>query len=398
MSKLPCVAIDPYLLILPEPCYSTEDIIRFAKGLLDWSVALSDADTEYVISDLCLESMFLDGWYPYTGRISRLVQKFGQADALDFIDESTLIRLAQKVLERTPRLEEKIGIEAILFDQDSISIEPQAITERLGENTSLALKESLAMLGLGLTHLTTMPNGCVFASLNGHGCKNLSEVDLEVTVEEVAFSDLPSNTLQFPLTFSETLAICHGHDDYIQQVHALELWGQAEVEKNILVAIMAKAMEHKRIGLPIVGTSPSYSAGFIVVKDSLYRFEIGSQFSPNYSAGSVIVKDGLYRFRFGSQFLASIQKWGFGNRQDWAMLLIDTCARILLGVPKNEVKPFRISAKSDVQRQRKADNAFAWRAHLTKANAGFRLLLWTTPDGVIEFANIGPKKELLIEE
>jgi len=375
MSKLPSVAIDPYLLIFPEPCHSADQLMNFIDGLLNWSETLSRLDTEYFISELCVESLMLDGWYPYSGRIERLIQKFGLTDAdnIDFVDENTLITLAQKVLDKTPRLEEHVGIEIILYDEESVCVEPIAVIDRLGENTSFALKQSFAILGLGLTHLTTMPNGCVFASADGNECVNLSEVSFEVTVDEVAFFDPPPQQILFPLSYSETFHVCLGHADYIKQVSVLELWGYGDSEQHILDAIVARAMEHRETGVPTSGTLPSYSAGLVAERN-------------------------LYQFRLGSQFLASVQKWGFGNRQDWAMLLIDTCARILLSIPKNEINPFRISAHSGEQRERSSDGALAWRTHLTKANAGFRLLLWTTPDGVIEFANIGPKKELIIEE
>ena len=319
--------------------------------------------------------MYQDGWYPYTRRFNRLVQKYELEDEIDFADEETLIRLAQKVLEKTPRLEERVGVEAIACnDTDKqIVIHPPAVAQRLGKNSAIALKESLAILGLGLTHLTTMTCGCVFASVESDGCSELAELNMEVVIDEAAFSVSPPIQVAFPLSYSETLHICLGHGDYIRQVDTLELWGNADSEQGALDAILGMAIKHQEIGLPQVATPASYTSGLLVDK-------------------------GMIRFRLGPKFLYSVQQWGFGSRQDWAMLLIDSCARILLAIPKKEIKIFETSAQSRNQRRRAIDNALAWRTHLTKANEGFRLMLWTTSDGLIEFANVGPKKELLIEE
>jgi len=78
------------------------------------------------------------------------------------------------------------------------------------------------------------------------------------------------------------------------------------------------------------------------------------------------------------------------------MVLIETCARIVIGYPKNELAPFRIDANSSKQRSRE-DGSRAFRTHLTKKGPGFRLMFWETPTGLIEFANVGDKDELVIE-
>lgn len=51
---------------------------------------------------------------------------------------------------------------------------------------------------------------------------------------------------------------------------------------------------------------------------------------------------------------------------------------------------------SDVE-DRGGDRATAWRVHLTKAGLGLRLMIWRDGD-VIEFANVGVKHALEIEE
>ncbi len=107
--------------------------------------------------------------------------------------------------------------------------------------------------------------------------------------------------------------------------------------------------------------------------------------------------DGTQRshYRFGEHFLESVRNWGFGARPDHASVLIESCARIILGIPKNPLNEFRESSNSAEQRTRD-DGACAFRTHLTKKGAGFRLMLWRLMDGTIEFANVGDKDELAI--
>jgi len=78
------------------------------------------------------------------------------------------------------------------------------------------------------------------------------------------------------------------------------------------------------------------------------------------------------------------------------MVLIESCARIVLGVPKNPIKEFRINSKPTSDQRVRHDGSLAYRTHLTKKGAGLRLMIWIRPDGTFEFANMGDKDELEI--
>ena len=101
-------------------------------------------------------------------------------------------------------------------------------------------------------------------------------------------------------------------------------------------------------------------------------------------------------FRLGPQLLETARRNAFGSRSDLAMNLIESLARILLGVPKNPVEAFREDERPTSPQRRRADGAIARRPHLTKHGAAFRLMFWELADGTIEFANVGPKSELEI--
>jgi hypothetical protein len=102
-------------------------------------------------------------------------------------------------------------------------------------------------------------------------------------------------------------------------------------------------------------------------------------------------------FVIGSRFVRSLHAWGADSRHGYAMITIESCARIVLGIPKNDIDEFRESAKATAkQRSRTEDGALAFRTHLTKKGVGLRLMFWRRTDGTIEFANIGAKGELEI--
>ena len=109
------------------------------------------------------------------------------------------------------------------------------------------------------------------------------------------------------------------------------------------------------------------------------------------AAGSV----GNGRFySMGPQFLSTAQIWDCGQEGRYALLLIESCARIVLNNPKYPLKPFH-DGQHGQQIVRK-DGARAFRTHLTKGGVALRLMLWETVDGTIEFANVGKKAELKI--
>ncbi len=359
MADIPSIVIDPHLVILPDPCVSSEQLEGFIDGLLEWSEALHRQDTEIFISDRCIEGLFEDGWYPYEGRITPLLNQFG----IDVADEETLNNLVRSVMDRTPRLEERLGIDGILYHEDAATISPNAFLQRLGHNTANGLRDTLIMVAVSQELLNTI--GCIFAASPCDDIETNSELRVTATVELVevitpnGFSTLTNVAL--PIDVISHLVVCFGHNDAMQQIGALTLWGDATSKTHAEDAIKVTINKLKSIGLPA---------------DTKEQ-----------------------KFKLGDQFLESVRKYNFATRSDLANNLIDSCARIVLAIPKESVNEFRESKKSSAdQRDRNSDGAMAWRTHLTKRGAGFRLMFWTTPAGIIEFANVGPKSELVIDE
>lgn len=110
----------------------------------------------------------------------------------------------------------------------------------------------------------------------------------------------------------------------------------------------------------------------------------------------------ISKFVFGSSFTRSLKNNQSFGQQPYSANLLELCSRIVAGLEDKTGKllAFRENKKTtSPQKVRSFDSALAWRVHLTKASEGYRLLLWKRRDEIpYEFANIGSKMELLIEE
>jgi len=94
-------------------------------------------------------------------------------------------------------------------------------------------------------------------------------------------------------------------------------------------------------------------------------------------------------FAFCDQFVESAFRNGFVSSDGVKGLLLETCARILIGAPKYDLKEWYGPVR---------DGFSSFRTHLSKAGPGYRLMFWRRGDGVIVFANVGPKFEEWISD
>ena len=137
-------------------------------------------------------------------------------------------------------------------------------------------------------------------------------------------------------------------DEVINVIAALDVWRAADTASQLHLAIFAKAC---RLAQTIGATRSDFA-----------------------------------KFRIGSEFLSSLRAHQAVGR--YASSTLETCARIVLGSPKYEVSAFGGT---------RADGLIGKRTHVTKHVAALRLMYWESTTGDLEFANVGPKGELVIE-
>jgi hypothetical protein len=107
--------------------------------------------------------------------------------------------------------------------------------------------------------------------------------------------------------------------------------------------------------------------------------------------------ESIPKFRIGSGFFSSLRS----NQSldgKFASATLDRCSRVILGL-ESRLKKFTVSSDADsAQRVRQTDGALAFRVHISKEHEAMRLLVWKKNTGDYEFANVGPKNEMIIEE
>ena len=274
------------------------------------------------------------------------------------LSDDFVCRVAQGVLERTPTLEDRCSINIVIFDEASCRVEPEIYVNRLAAKIGWGLKHGLTVIAC-FGH-SRPDEGFLMASATSPPEALFEDEEIKVLarIEAVDCTDESCNWAHLvPVDVNQSLPVAFSRESLFEHLGCLRLWGQADSPENARDAI------NTRVGQLIASGAANRAA-------------------PR-------------EFYFGDEFLPSSRGHGFGARSDLATNLIDSCARILIDLPKQPVKPFRIAENSSEQLVR-ADRAAAFRTHLTKAGAGFRLMYWEMPDGTIEFANVGTKFELEI--
>jgi hypothetical protein len=242
------------------------------------------------------------------------------------------------------------------FDSDTFVVEPSFVTARLSEALSWSLKHTFSVIAC---HQSKSPDEFMLASAESVDPDDSEENERDELRFSVTLVDLDNPeikaklALPLPARIDHAVPVAFGREALIGRLGSLELWKAATSELQVRDAISARIRELEDSGAAQPGTAK--------------------------------------QFRIGHQFLGSAKTNGFGSRLN----VVDSCARILVDIPKKPIKPFRVSEQSDKQRTR-TDGSKAFRSHLTSDGPGYRLMFWEMADGVIEFANIGPKFELVI--
>jgi hypothetical protein len=354
VSTFPDIVVDPYLVCLPRECDDVTRLDQFVDNLLSWSDLLQREDVNVHFPRSCLEALVEEGQYPYGQELKKMAARLGASH----LSDDFVCRVAQAVLERTPTLEDRCSINVVIFDEDTCKVEPEVYVNRLAAKIGWGFKHGLTVIacfghsrpdeGFLIASATSTPE----AAFEGEEIKILARIEaVDCTDDTRNWTDL------VPVDVNQALPVTFSRESLFEHLGCLRLWGEADSPENARDAINTR---------------------------------VGQLF-----ASGATNRRAAREFRFGDGFLQSARGHGFGARSDLATNLIDSCARILVDLPKQAVKPFRVSENSGEQLVR-ADGAAAFRTHLTKAGAGFRLMYWAMADGTIEFANVGTKFELEI--
>jgi hypothetical protein len=351
MAALPDLLVDPYLVCLPQYCNHEEQLDEFVQNLMSWSEILQRHDVAIHFPRACLDALLSEGSYPFDYEFRRLAASV----AAHHLSPDLVCKIAQEVLERTPSLEENCEIAFLDFEEKDCKIDPDVYVTRLTGNIAWAFKHALAVVtSFQEANADAKLFLLVTAKSDPEEAFATQEVQIAVHISGVECSEaLAKLETLMPLDIDRTLPVAFHGTSLLQSVGCLKLWAEASSTSDVRDAINARL-------------------------DEILSTGTGN-------------KEAIRKFIVGEHFLQSARHNGFGER----LSIVDSCARIIVDEPKNSVEPFRVSADSSEQRTR-SDGALAFRTHLTKDGPGYRLMFWELADKSIEFANVGPKKELVI--
>jgi|GEM_PF-1785773 len=350
------VIIDPFLLCLPNPCNSLDQLENFISAIVGWRGFLDRPDTCVLLSDSARVALNVDGEFPHRHRLVELINKFD----CTFADANTISRVANSILERTPALEEYFGIDAILIEENSFEIEPAGLLDRLKPNCRSAFRDDLLIAGIKVDErVAGGPESCVMVA--SRSCTEdpiPSAIFVKADIHDIGLvsTDFSLQTAP-PFSLFQNIPVAFSHEQLIESLDLGAIWDGASSDEAVRLSVEA------------------------CVKSFILS---GAE------------TNGVSGFSIGSGFIESLHAWGADSRHDYAMVTIESCARIVLGIPKKPINEFRESADGNAKQRIRKDGALAFRTHLTKKGVGLRLMFWRHTDGTIEFANIGGKAELEI--
>ena len=350
------VIIDPFLLCLPNPCNSLDQLEEFINAIVGWRGFLDRADTCVLLSDSARIALNTDDEFPHRHRLAELIRKF----ECNFADANTISKVANSILERTPTLEDYYGISEVLIEEDSFEFTPPVILDRLSTNCRSAFKDDLLIAGIKDKERVTdsLESHLMVASGGVTETSPPTVISIKADIHDI---DIVSTDygpkMVLPISIFQSIPIVFSHEQLTESLDLWTIWDRASSEETVRLCIDA------------------------CVKNLI-------------SSGAV--DDAISDFVIGKCFVASLRAWGADSRRDYAMVTVESCARIVLGIPKNPVNEFIESADRTAKQRSRDDGALAFRTHLTKKGVGLRLMFWKRSDGAIEFANIGGKDELEI--
>ncbi len=180
--------------------------------------------------------------------------------------------------------------------------------------------------------------------------------DVVATVDSASHNPSPvDGPLSF--TFARSVRILESINELVDFSSALRLWQCSRTGQEAHMAI---------------------SLGALALRKSMFP--------------SATIND-LKPFSIGIDFIPSLQAHQCARAQNFSATTFELCSQIVadigvanpqpMGRPQQEIRP--------------RDSAGAYRSHINGGGQALRLMYWQTPSE-IEFANVGNKKELVIEQ
>jgi hypothetical protein len=339
------VAIDAALIAVPSLAVDVNEAESIIGRIIYWSkIVRAEGPVRYLqLSDVA-ETLAKANCFPSGPNIRALLELF----ELDHVYSSEDIRRSVNLLlEKTEAFSDVLGIEVIEFSNnfELPDLKRLYADEYLYESVVRLLLSSACATLVNASNVTFLVCGLAQAP---RIIKYQSQIDDCVATMAVEGFCWPISV------FNTSIKLVSSVDDLALTVGSLSLWNMAASAAMIHLAVATRALE----------------------------ISMGS------GTGATLAT--IPSFAIGSEFLTSAFACNGGPDGTHTEVIIDACARLIIGKPKNRVRSFGT-------KMRQRDGASAFRLHVTKRHEALRLMFWKTPGNVIEIANIGVKSEEIIE-
>ncbi|MEP4986832.1 MAG: hypothetical protein ABJV68_03930 [Paracoccaceae bacterium] len=163
--------------------------------------------------------------------------------------------------------------------------------------------------------------------------------------------------ISVPLSVKHKVQLFHNAGDLVSTRTAVQLWVKASTEADLHFAVTVGALAIRR------------------------------------AAGKSSDVSDLMKFRIGSKFMESLRANQCSGSARFSTTTCRICMEIVADCHAGHIRQMGIGS----QAKRLEDGALGYRLHVTGSGIALRMLFWKVND-FIEFANVGPKFELTIEE
>jgi hypothetical protein len=339
------VAIDSALVAVPGLAANEQEAEIIVQRIIYWSRAVRGrAAVQFVQLSNVSEILAQANCFPSGPNIRALLQLFN----LNHVYSSEDVRQSvNAILQFAHHAAEIWGVEVLRNSncQEIPDLTAHYIVPTLYE-AAIKLLTSAACAKIRQRNNETYL-ACGVPSLN-------EDVHLRCQIDDISIAS-PWDGVSIPFSVATSIGVIGDIEDLALRVGSGALWNMADGPIQAHFAIATRIAETRReSGLPAkLHTVPS--------------FVLSSEFWP-----SVLSNNG-------------------GPNGTHASVVVDACARLVSGQPKNRITPFG-------GQKRARDGALAFRTHVTKRHEALRLMFWKCSGNVIELANIGPKNELTIQE
>lgn len=352
MNGVPFICIDPHLVSLPQVdrC-SSDDVEDFVSAVVDWASTADGKCTSAFVSSGVLDAIDDDDAFPWGPKLEALLKHYGVRS----VSAVNVVQAVQSLLG-CARIDDTIGIKSVLLEPSKTNLSTRFMRERLRPKTQQAFDDMLAILSLAQTGVGDVDNIAI-GSMPGRGEKaTLAYISFAAEVADIEWSSLPQGkTVTCPYQIDGKLSVFFSRSGLLEKIEPVSLWPDDEdvdKAKHAIDCCIARLIAS--------GASEEKKKPYVIA----------------------------------SRFLKSADDWHCGRDGRHNFTLIESCARLVLGIPKHDIGEFRDN-KTGKQKVRD-DRAVACRTHVTKRGAGLRLMFWELADGTIEFANVGDKDELVM--